>query len=114
MVSKNYNFLEISAEPAIIPIPSSMIAPLPLSKPEEIPMNATIAIATGMIACLAFSIDAAEYRANEVANGFQIPWGIEFLDKQQMIVNEKNGTVSLLNIASGKQQTLFTANRVER
>ena len=33
----------------MIPIPSSMIAPLPLSKPEEIPMNATIAIATGMM-----------------------------------------------------------------
>ncbi len=46
-------------------------------------------ITATLLACLAFSIDAAEYRANEVANGFQIPWGIEFLDKQQMIVNEK-------------------------
>ncbi|MHC6798925.1 PQQ-dependent sugar dehydrogenase, partial [Vibrio antiquarius] len=69
-------------------------------------------ITATLLACLAFSIDAADYRANEVANGFQIPWGIEFLDKQQMIVNEKNGTVSLLNITSGKQQTLFKVPNV--
>lgn len=69
-------------------------------------------ITATLLACLAFSIDAADYRANEVANGFQIPWGIEFLDKQQMIVNEKNGTVSLFNIASGKQQTLFKVPNV--
>ncbi|MEF1338370.1 PQQ-dependent sugar dehydrogenase, partial [Vibrio rotiferianus] len=64
-------------------------------------------IAAALLACLSFSASAAEYRANEVANGLQIPWGIEFLDNQRVIVNEKNGTVSLLDITSDKPQKLF-------
>ena len=64
-------------------------------------------IAAALLACLSFSANAAEYRANEVANGFQIPWGIEFLDNHRVIVNEKNGTVSLLDITTGKPQKLF-------
>ncbi len=64
-------------------------------------------IAAALLACLSFSANAAEYRANEVANGFQIPWGIEFLDSQRVIVNEKSGTVSLLDITTGKPQKLF-------
>ncbi|WP_440887673.1 PQQ-dependent sugar dehydrogenase [Vibrio sp. WZ-1] len=64
-------------------------------------------IAATLLACLPLYANAIEYRANEVANGFQIPWGIEFLDDQRVIVNEKNGTVSLLDITSGKPQTLF-------
>ncbi|MGR5212748.1 PQQ-dependent sugar dehydrogenase [Vibrio rotiferianus] len=64
-------------------------------------------IAATLLACLPLYANSIEYHANEVANGFQIPWGIEFLDDQRVIVNEKNGTVSLLDIASGKPQTLF-------
>ncbi|MGR5236891.1 PQQ-dependent sugar dehydrogenase [Vibrio alfacsensis] len=64
-------------------------------------------VAAALLACLSFSANAAEYRANEVANGFQIPWGIEFLDDQRVIVNEKNGTVSLLDITTGKAKALF-------
>ncbi|CAE6921217.1 COG2133 Glucose sorbosone dehydrogenases [Vibrio sp. B1REV9] len=64
-------------------------------------------IAAALLACLSLSANAAEYRAIEVANGFQIPWGIEFIDDQRVIVNEKNGTVSLLDITSGKAKKLF-------
>ena len=64
-------------------------------------------IAAALLACLSFSANTAEYRANEVASGFQIPWGIEFLDNQRVIVNQKNGTVSLLDITTGKPQKLF-------
>lgn len=64
-------------------------------------------IAATLLACLSFSANTAEYRANEVASGFQIPWGIEFLDNQRVIVNQKNGTVSLLDITTGKPQKLF-------
>ncbi len=66
-------------------------------------------IAAALLACLSFSANAAEYRANEVANGFQIPWGIEFLDNHRVIVNEKNGTVSLLDITTGKSQSCLTS-----
>ncbi|HHF2968816.1 TPA: PQQ-dependent sugar dehydrogenase, partial [Vibrio alginolyticus] len=65
-------------------------------------------IAATLLACLSFSANTAEYRANEVASGFQIPWGIEFLDNQRVIVNQKNGTVSLLDITTGKPQKLFS------
>ncbi|MGR5234141.1 PQQ-dependent sugar dehydrogenase [Vibrio rotiferianus] len=69
-------------------------------------------IAATLLACLPLYANAIEYRANEMANGFQIPWGIEFLDDQRVIVNEKNGTISLLDITSGKPQTLFKAPSV--
>ncbi|PFG58424.1 glucose/arabinose dehydrogenase [Vibrio sp. ES.051] len=66
-------------------------------------------VATTLLVCLSLSVHAAKYRANEIANGFKIPWGIEFIDEQRVIVNEKNGTVLLLTITSGKRQTLFKA-----
>ncbi|NGZ14124.1 PQQ-dependent sugar dehydrogenase [Vibrio aestuarianus] len=65
-----------------------------------------------LLICLSLSTLAAEYRAQEVANGFQIPWGIEFLDDQHAVVTEKNGTISLLDIASGKKEKLYRVSDV--
>lgn len=50
-------------------------------------------VTTALLACLSFSLHAAQYQADEVANGFQVPWGIEFIDSQRVVVNEKNGTI---------------------
>ncbi len=67
---------------------------------------------TPLFACLPFMALAADYQAKEVANGFQIPWGIEFLNSQQLVVNEKDGTISLLNVESGKRKTLYSVSDV--
>lgn len=66
----------------------------------------------GLLACLSFPTYSATYQAKEIASGFQVPWGIEFLDPQRAVVNEKNGTISLLNVESGKRETLFTVSGV--
>ena len=69
-------------------------------------------VVTTLLICLSLSTLAAEYRAQEVANGFQIPWGVEFLDDQHAVVTEKNGTVSLLDVASGKKEMLHRVSDV--
>lgn len=69
-------------------------------------------VITALLACLPLTTFAADYQAKEVANGFQIPWGIEFLDAKNVVVNEKNGTVSLLNIETGKSNKLSTISGV--
>ncbi|TOM88382.1 PQQ-dependent sugar dehydrogenase [Vibrio parahaemolyticus] len=70
--------------------------------------NVTIAL----LACLSFSLHAAQYQADEVANGFQVPWGIEFIDSQRVIVNEKNGTISLLNVMTGQRQKIHSVQNI--
>ncbi len=65
-------------------------------------------VIAALLAFLPFTPHAADYEAKEVANGFQVPWAIEFLDAQNIVVNEKNGTVSLLDIESGKREKLFS------
>ncbi|CAM2922357.1 PQQ-dependent sugar dehydrogenase [Vibrio mytili] len=69
-------------------------------------------IAITLLCCLSFAVNATEYKVKEIAQGFHIPWGIEFLDEQQLLVNEKNGTVSLLNVESGQKDKLFTVPNV--
>lgn len=65
------------------------------------------AIAVILLACFSLSAYSSQYNAIEIANNFQIPWGVEFVNEKQAIVNEKHGTVSLLDITSGKKQILF-------
>ena len=65
------------------------------------------AIAAILLACISLSAYSSQYNAIEIANNFQIPWGVEFVNEKQAIVNEKHGTVSLLDITSGKKQILF-------
>ncbi len=67
-------------------------------------------VITTLLACvyIPFSALSADYEAKEVANGFQVLWGIEFLNPKEVVVNEKNGTISLLNIESGKREKLFS------
>lgn len=69
-------------------------------------------VTIALLACLSFSLHAAQYHADEVANGFQVPWGIEFIDSQRVVVNEKNGTISLLNVMTGQRQKIHTVQNV--
>ncbi len=70
------------------------------------------AFITTLLTCLSFSALSSDYEAKEIANGFQIPWGIEFLNSKEVVVNEKNGTISLLNIESGKRTKLYSVSDV--
>ncbi|CAE6938213.1 COG2133 Glucose sorbosone dehydrogenases [Vibrio sp. B1FLJ16] len=69
-------------------------------------------VITTLLACLPLTALCAQYEAKEIANGFQIPWGIEFLNSKEVVVNEKNGTISLLNIESGKRTKLYSVSDV--
>ena len=69
-------------------------------------------VITTLLVCFSFSSHAADYEAKEVANGFNVPWGIEFIDEKQAVVNEKNGTISLLNVESGQREKLFSVSGV--
>ncbi len=69
-------------------------------------------VITTLLTCLPLTALCAQYEAKEIANGFQIPWGIEFLNSKEVVVNEKNGTISLLNIESGKRTKLYSVSDV--
>ncbi|WP_067584962.1 PQQ-dependent sugar dehydrogenase [Endozoicomonas ascidiicola] len=66
-----------------------------------------------LLSCLTTAAYSAEYHARQIAEGFRIPWAIEFLDSERVVINEKNGTVTLLNIHTGLRQTLFVVNLVD-
>ncbi|NVC94830.1 PQQ-dependent sugar dehydrogenase [Vibrio natriegens] len=69
-------------------------------------------VITTLLVVFSFSSHAADYQAKEVANGFNVPWGIEFINEKQAVVNEKNGTISLLNVESGQREKLFSVSDV--
>ncbi len=69
-------------------------------------------IITTLLAFIPIAALAADYQVKEVANGFQIPWSIEFLNTNELVVNEKNGTISLLNLESGKREVLYSVSDV--
>ncbi|MGR5166452.1 PQQ-dependent sugar dehydrogenase [Vibrio astriarenae] len=56
---------------------------------------------------------AANYDVEEIANDLNTPWGIEFISDHQMIVTEKSGQISLLDIVSGEKTQLHQVDDVD-
>ncbi|WP_117233876.1 PQQ-dependent sugar dehydrogenase [Vibrio maerlii] len=52
------------------------------------------------------------YSVTAVASGLYIPWGIEFVDNNTLIINEKNGTISKIDISSGSKQPLYSVSEL--
>lgn len=53
---------------------------------------------------------ASQYSAQLIASGFVIPWGITFIDSDQILVTERIGKINLLHIPSGNKRILFSIN----
>jgi glucose/arabinose dehydrogenase len=56
-----------------------------------------------ILACTALPLHAANhtYSAQLVKSGLGVPWGMAFIDPSNMLVNDKDGRISLLHIPSG-------------
>ncbi|MGL6258842.1 PQQ-dependent sugar dehydrogenase [Vibrio sp. WXL210] len=67
---------------------------------------------TLLLSTLAATSSAQDYHAEKVIEGLSIPWAIEFVSPTEMVINEKNGTISLLNIETNQRQPLYSINDV--
>lgn len=47
---------------------------------------------------------SVKYRIETVVDGLEIPWGIEFLPNKQLLIAERNGTLSLFSKENGLQK----------
>lgn len=56
------------------------------------------------ITCNTYAIN---YHAKEIAGDFATIWGMTFINKDQIILNEKGGTVYLLDIKAGTRKPIF-------
>lgn len=72
-------------------------------------MHRLLSLFTGLL--LPFST-FANYDVERVAQGLSIPWAIEFVTEHQLIINEKDGKISLLDLNNGQAQRLYTINHI--
>lgn len=54
-----------------------------------------------------FQCASAEYQLTRVSEGWYIPWGLQFIDKDTLVVTEKNGLISQLDLKSKQRTALF-------
>jgi len=52
--------------------------------------------------------DNASFQVEQLASGLNVPWGLTFLSSDHLLITQKNGSVSLLNLT--KQQLLPVIN----
>ena len=53
------------------------------------------------------SVHASNYNIKKIASGFDIIWGFDFIDKDNIILNEKNGSIYNINIKNKKVYKLL-------
>lgn len=46
---------------------------------------------------------ASEYRLQQISSGLAIPWGLQFLDAQRLLITQRQGKLVLLNVKNGQQ-----------
>jgi len=46
--------------------------------------------------------DNASFQVEQLASGLNVPWGLAFLSSDRLLITQKNGSVSLLNISKQK------------
>lgn len=56
-----------------------------------------------------FKSEGVVYKVELEAKGFSIPWGMDFLDKDRLIITQKNGKIVILNLKD-KQRTSIDIN----
>lgn len=61
---------------------------------------------------LSFHSLGANYQVSKIASGFNIPWGLQFLDNQTLIVTEKSGAIYQLTLPDGQRRKLFNVPQV--
>ncbi|MFD2228741.1 PQQ-dependent sugar dehydrogenase [Alkalimarinus sediminis] len=50
--------------------------------------------------------DGMKYRAEQVADGLAIPWGMVFINDSQVLITERSGALKRLNLLNGKVDTI--------
>ncbi len=57
-------------------------------------------------------VEDESYQVTKIAEGLYIPWGMAFVDENTLILNEKNGSISKIDIESGQKTPLFQVANV--
>ncbi|MDG2252584.1 MAG: PQQ-dependent sugar dehydrogenase [Methylophilaceae bacterium] len=53
-----------------------------------------------------YSLTKTSYKLDKIAQGFNYPWALTFLDKKNLLISEKNGGLFKVNIESGKKEKI--------
>jgi len=51
---------------------------------------------------LSDSSDGMKYRVETIADGFNVPWGMAFINSNEMLITERNGALKLMDTHSGQ------------
>ncbi|POF59359.1 dehydrogenase, partial [Vibrio vulnificus] len=70
-------------------------------------------LATVLMGLVSFSTLCEELKLKKIASGYQIPWGIEFIDSANAVITEKNGRISLLDVTQGQKTPLYQVTNVD-
>ncbi len=55
---------------------------------------------------IALPAQADSFRVEQLASGYGVPWGLQMLDAQRLLVSERSGKLSLLNLQTGQRQSI--------
>lgn len=73
-------------------------------------LNKSVTATAIVIACLGALLSvpahAESFSLKQIASGLGIPWGLEFISADEMLVTQREGKVSLLNISTGKSRKI--------
>ena len=53
-----------------------------------------------------YEITKTKFVLEKISNGFNYPWGLTFIDKNHLLITEKNGKLYKVNIVSGKKEII--------
>ncbi len=63
-----------------------------------------------LIFVFSVSLFASDYKANKIVSGLGIVWGFDFVDKDKIIVNEKNGNIYLVDLKKDTIKKIHSLN----
>lgn len=70
-------------------------------------------LGTVLLGLVSFSTLSEELKLKQIASGYQIPWGMEFIDSANAVITEKNGRISLLDVTQGQKTPLYQVTNVD-
>ncbi|GGA86553.1 dehydrogenase [Neiella marina] len=77
-------------------------------------MKKIVQLTAFAMALVANAVAAQSWQAEIIAEGLGIPWGLEQVDANTVMVSERQGQIGLLDLSSGKYQPIFQVPDVEQ
>lgn len=75
---------------------------LPLNRPGAV----TLVVVALLISFLFIPVQAKDFELKQLSSGLGIPWGLAFISADELLITQREGRASLLNIRTGKVSEL--------